>query len=158
MPLPHLGIAHPVRVCETCYDERNNQKIVKSPPVPSTISTSTVSQPNRSMQPRSARVEDDDDKDLKLALQMSLEEAKRSGIDTQPVSSRLELPKPVTQPVPAQTDNSEDEDLKAAIAASLRDMENQKTMDYPSVQPISPSPKNSSPPKDNPTTEYQVLS
>ena len=159
MPLPHLGIAQPVRVCETCYDERNSQKTVKSPPVVSSTSSTAASQHNRSMQPRSARVEDDDDKDLKLALQMSLEEAKRSGIDTQRSSSRPEPPKPVAQPVSAQTDNAEDEDLKAAIAASLRDMESKKTMDYPSVQPISPSPPmDFSPTKDNVTSEYQVTS
>ena len=161
MPLPHLGIAQPVRVCETCYDERNSQKI-KSPPVLSTTSSATASLPNRSMQPRSARVEDDDDKDLKLALQMSLEEAKRIGIDTQHTSSRPEPPKPVTQPVPAQpaiTESTEDEDLKAAIAASLKDMESKKPTDYPSVHPISLSPpKDSSPPKDNVTSEYQVTS
>lgn len=161
MPLPHLGIAQPVRVCETCYDERNTQKIVKSPPVLSTTSSAAASQPNR-LQPRSARVEDDDDKDLKLALQMSLEEARRSGIDAQRTPSRPEPPKPDTQPVPAQTDNienTEDEDLKAAIAASLKDMESKKTMDYPSVQPVSPSPpKGSSLPKDNVKNEYQVIS
>ena len=159
MPLPHLGIAQPVRVCETCYDERNSQKTVKSPPIPPSTSSAATSQSNRLMQPRSARVEDDDDKDLKLALQMSLEEAKRSAIDTQRPPSRPEPPKPATQPVPAQTGNTEDEDLKAAIAASLRDMESKKTVVYPSVQPISPSPpKDYSPSKDNVTSEYQVTS
>src|SRR5208282_4679002 len=77
MPLPHLGITQPVRVCETCFEERNNQKIVKSQAAVPT-SLQATPQSSRTMQPRSARVEDDDDKDLKLALKMSLEEAKRS--------------------------------------------------------------------------------
>jgi len=95
------------------------------------------------MHPRSARVEDDDDKDLKLALQMSLEEAKRSGIVTQPAAPKSEPVKAVVQPTASSnTQDTEDEDLKAAIAASLKDMENKKTMEYPSVQPAtSPQPQ-----------------
>ena len=90
------------------------------------------------MHPRSARVEDDDDRDLKLALQMSLEEAKRSGIDAQPAAPKSEPVKPVVQPtVTRNTQEAEDEDLKAAIAASLKDMESKKTVQYPSVQPVS---------------------
>ena len=113
------------------------------------------------MQPRSARVEDDDDKDLKLALQMSLEEARRSGIVAEPASSRPEPSKSVTQPIVPQTQEAEDESLRAAIAASLKDMENHKTaMDYPSVQHISSPHQNLSPPKDkdNVSSEYPVPS
>lgn len=158
MPLPHLGITQPVRVCETCFEERNNQKIVKSPSAVPT-SLQVAPQSSRTMQPRSARVEDDDDKDLKLALQMSLEEAKRSGIDTQPPTLRPEPPKTVPQPVVTQrTESSEDEDLKAAIAASLKDMEAKKAMEYPSVRPISQSPPvNTTETSDNASSQYQVL-
>lgn len=130
MALPHLGITQPVRVCETCYDERNSAKLkspVISPPASAT----------RTMQPRSARVEDDDDKQLKLALQMSLEEAKRLGIDTSSTSSRHEPPKPTPQSSTSRrVEEQEDEDLKAAIAASLKDIEPKKAVEYPSVQPI----------------------
>ena len=136
MPLPHLGIVQPVRVCETCYEEKNNPKNIKSPTVTSTSLPSTLS--TRAMHPRSPRVQDDNDEDLKLALQMSLEEAKRAGIDAQPAAPRSEPVKPAVQPTLTQnTQETEDEDLKAAIAASLKDMENKKTMEYPSVQPVS---------------------
>jgi Ubiquitin interaction motif len=105
------------------------------------------------MHPRSARVEDDDDRDLKLALQMSLEEAKRSGIDTQPAAPKSEPVKPVVQPTVARdTQEAEDEDLKAAIAASLKDMESKKTMEYPSVQPVT-SPQ-SQPTTSTPSAQY----
>jgi growth factor-regulated tyrosine kinase substrate len=86
------------------------------------------------MQPRSARVEADDDKDLKLALQMSLEEAKRAGISSPAPAIQAEPPKPVAQSTAQNTAEGEDEDLKAAIAASLKDMESKKTMQYPTLQ------------------------
>lgn len=86
------------------------------------------------MQPRSARVEADDDKDLKLALQMSLEEAKRAGISSPAPPIQAEPPKPVAQSTAQNTAEGEDEDLKAAIAASLKDMESKKTMQYPTLQ------------------------
>jgi growth factor-regulated tyrosine kinase substrate len=85
------------------------------------------------MLPRSARIEDDDDKDLKLALQMSLEEAKRNGIASPTPPVQAQQVQAATQPVVQSTD-SEDEDLKAAIAASLKDMESKKTMQYPTLQ------------------------
>lgn len=95
------------------------------------------------MQPRNARVEDDDDKDLKLALQMSLEEAKRTGINTQSGPSRPEPSVGTSQSnINQRTQDNEDEDLKAAIAASLKDMEEKKTVEYPKtaeyppVQPV----------------------
>lgn len=140
MPLPRLGIVQPVRVCETCYDEITAPKIVK--PASSTT-VPTASQSGRSLQPRSARIEDEDDRDLKMALQMSLEEARRSGAATsQPAAPRQDPSRPAPQSNP-RTDDVEDEDLKAAIAASLKDMEAMKGIQYPSVQstqPISQQP------------------
>lgn len=96
------------------------------------------------MQPRSARVEEDDDRDLRLALQMSLEEAKRA--------AKPAVESPVTQRLPrvpeerGKEPNPEDEDpdLKAAIAASLRDMEQQKAAkaaETPAVQSYEPASK-----------------
>jgi hepatocyte growth factor-regulated tyrosine kinase substrate len=138
MPLPRLGIVQPVRVCETCYDELNAAKTVKPP---SSAIAPTDNQSNRSLQPRNARIEDDDDRDLKRALQMSLEEVMRAGN----AGPRQEPSRPAN-PNNAQTDDAEDDDLKAAIAASLKDMEAKKGIQYPSVQPTQPvNPVNEQP-------------
>lgn len=128
IPLPHIGIVQPVRVCDGCHAKIKNPK------------PSAPKQDNRlhkhksaSMQPRNARIEDDDDEDLKRALAMSLEDVKASQ-PLPPYSSRpaqtttAQTSKPVSKPTPkpAPIEEEEDEELKAAIAASLRDMEQQK--------------------------------
>lgn len=83
------------------------------------------------MQPRSARVDDGFDEDLKRALAMSLEEVNGHGNSGYVTQSKIQpaaapttmTSKPTTAPKPAE---EEDDDLKAAIAASLADMEEQK--------------------------------
>jgi growth factor-regulated tyrosine kinase substrate len=152
MPLPHLGIVQPVRVCETCYEERN-LKIAKSAPAAIAASPAPAGLSTRLMQPRSARVEDDDDKDLKMALQMSLEEAKRSSHPSPAAVSQFQPAKSVNQPInpPQNAQETDDEDLKAAIAASLKDMEVKKAIEYPPVQ-VSSSPQAVI----HPSGQYQV--
>jgi hypothetical protein len=58
-------------------------------------------------------------------------------MDAQPAAPKSEPVKPVVQPTVTRNTQEEDEDLKAAIAASLKDMESKKTVQYPSVQPVS---------------------
>jgi hepatocyte growth factor-regulated tyrosine kinase substrate len=83
------------------------------------------------MQPRSARVDDGFDEDLKRALAMSLEEVNgQSGSGYVP-QAKLQTSKPPTtngtsKPSVNKPAEEEDDDLKAAIAASLADMEEQK--------------------------------
>ena len=151
-PLPHLGIVQPVRICETCYEERN-LKIAKSTSAAVGAPSTPAVPSTRLMQPRNARVEDDDDKDLKMALQMSLEEAKRVPHPPLATVQKYEAPKSVTQnPNPTRnTQETEDEDLKAAIAASLKDMEAKKAIEYPPVQ-IASSPQA----PNHPPSQYQV--
>ncbi|KAJ9640414.1 Vacuolar protein-sorting-associated protein 27 [Coniosporium tulheliwenetii] len=86
-----------------------------------------------SMEPRSARVEDSFDADLKRALEMSLEEAKgHSGgyVPQSQLQSQTKPPAPVangsSKPSKAKQEEDDDPELKAAIAASLADMEEQK--------------------------------
>jgi len=79
------------------------------------------------MQPRGARVEPDDDDDLRRALELSLEDAQKKGLlkDVPPLSkpsTTLTTAKVSTPP----NGEDEDEELKAEIAASLKDMEEQK--------------------------------
>lgn len=89
------------------------------------------------MQPRNARVEEDDDEDLKMALKMSLEEATSKPSAGYVSQEQLRANRPVSHVIPQhvklaeqprQKNSSEedDEELKAAISASLRDMEEQK--------------------------------
>lgn len=84
---------------------------------------------NSAMQPRNPRVEQDDDEDLKKALEMSLEDMKGRGSgyvsNQQPVKKVEVAPAQNPAPAPAPMED-EDDELKAAIAASLRDMEVQK--------------------------------
>jgi len=83
------------------------------------------------MQPRSARVDDGFDEDLKKALAMSLEEVNgHSGSGYVPQAKLQSSTAPTTNGTSKTSANkpaeAEDEDLKAAIAASLADMEEQK--------------------------------
>ncbi|KAL7276911.1 Vacuolar protein-sorting-associated protein 27 [Rhizina undulata] len=143
LSLPHIGIVQQVRVCDGCHTKLTEKRTLGSIPKLASHSsthrhhhTAPKSKPAswNSMQPRSARVEDDDDEDLKMALKMSLEEAKSKGstgyVPQQQLQAQKEAQqpsKPVTssQPLKSQ-EEEEDEELKAAIAASLRDMEEQK--------------------------------
>jgi growth factor-regulated tyrosine kinase substrate len=133
IPLPHVGIIQAVRVCDGCHSTLTERKLPASLPKvlqsPKSHSSRRLA-PSASMQPRNARVEQDDDDDLKRALQMSLEEAKGNpGYVPQPSSNTKSSSSPfgaVNKSAPTNTADDEDEELKAAIAASLRDMEEQK--------------------------------
>lgn len=157
MPLPHLGITQPVRVCETCHEERNLAKSSKTQPSNSITSPGLSSAPAKGMQPRNARVEDDDDNDLKLALQMSLEEAKRAG------GYSIDIPRPQRESrlgnastKAANPEEVEDMALKAAIAASLKDLEENRTPNYPSIRESNPRPT-SPPPAPYPACVHSRL-
>lgn len=84
-------------------------------------------------------MEQDDDEDLKKALQMSLDDMKGGGgyvphpQQHQKHQTQYQQPTKVPEstpvkstPAPVAATDDEDEELKAAIAASLRDMEEQK--------------------------------
>ncbi|KAF8540289.1 hypothetical protein BDD12DRAFT_833965 [Trichophaea hybrida] len=134
IPLPHIGIVQPVRVCDGCHTKLTERRIPSSIPkvLQSPKSQSSRRVVSSAMQPRSARVEQDDDEDLKRALQMSLEDVK--GGPTGYVSHQQPTKKAESEPEPSNDTTAatgsaaddEDEQLKAAIAASLRDMEEQK--------------------------------
>ena len=138
IPLPHLGILQPVRVDDGCYIKLTDKSSKggsfgpdKSSPYSPSLTKSRVS---ASMQPRSARVDDGFDEDLKRALAMSLEEVNgHSGAGYVPQSKLSSQPKPKSPEISAISMASatkpveeEDDDLKAAIAASIADMEEQK--------------------------------
>ncbi len=79
------------------------------------------------MEPRSARVEDSFDADLKKALEMSLEDAKGNSSSGFVSQSQLQSQSRTTNgPSKKEPEEEEDADLAAAIAASLADMEEQK--------------------------------
>jgi len=84
------------------------------------------------MQPRSARVDEGFDEDLKRALAMSLEEVNNhSGAGYVPqaklqAASKEPIANGTSKPSASKPAEEEDDDLKAAIAASLADMEEQK--------------------------------
>jgi growth factor-regulated tyrosine kinase substrate len=80
------------------------------------------------MEPRSARVDDSFDADLKRALEMSLEDAKGNSSSGFVSQSQLQSrPKSSTNGTAKKEPQEDDDpDLAAAIAASLADMEEQK--------------------------------
>ncbi|KAL2755591.1 hypothetical protein ACRALDRAFT_1064356 [Sodiomyces alcalophilus JCM 7366] len=129
LPLPHLGIMQAVRVDDGCYAKLMDKSgkgghsaaasLDKSPTYPhKSRSTST-------MQPRSARVEDGFDEDLKKALALSLEDTKGYA-EPKSHSSHQQPTKMNGKSSTGPQADEEDDDLKAAIAASLADMEEQK--------------------------------
>jgi growth factor-regulated tyrosine kinase substrate len=129
LPLPHLGILTPVRVDDGCYIKLTD-KSSKGGSFANERSPIHKHKHHSSMQPRSARVDDGFDEDLKRALAMSLEEVNgHSGAGYVP-QAKIQSPKPATngtsKPSANKPAEEEDADLKAAIAASLADMEEQK--------------------------------
>lgn len=134
LPLPHLGILQPVRVDDGCYTKLTD----KSSKGGSFANDRSAQKhkPQASMQPRSARVDDGFDEDLKRALAMSLEDVNNhSGAGYAPQSKlQSTVAKPqeptiisgVSKSSTTRNGDEDDADLKAAIAASLADMEEQK--------------------------------
>ncbi|KAK8210510.1 hypothetical protein IWZ01DRAFT_281674 [Phyllosticta capitalensis] len=123
IPLPHLGIMQPVRVDDGCHVKLTDKS--RATPVARGFDAAKPAKTlyQGSLEPRSARVEDSFDADLKKALEMSLEEVKAntsSGYVPQP---QLQSKAPNGQ---AQNEEDDDPDLRAAIAASMADMEEQK--------------------------------
>ncbi|CAJ2505202.1 Uu.00g125960.m01.CDS01 [Anthostomella pinea] len=138
LPLPHLGIMQPVRVDDGCYARLTDKSSKGLIPPERSPSSSSFPHKNHStsasMQPRSARVDDAFDQDLKKALAMSLEEVQSHSqgyvppVDNTPAATHANVASAVNDAVSASANapDEEDEDLKAAIAASLADMEEQK--------------------------------
>ena len=135
LPLPHLGILQPVRVDDGCHIKLTDKSAKGGSFANERSSSKHKSQP-ASMQPRSARVDDGFDEDLKKALAMSLEEVNgHAGAGYVP-QAKITQPAPKAQEASSKmaiSQNSgnknpeeEDDDLKAAIAASIADMEEQK--------------------------------
>lgn len=97
IPLVSLGIMQPVRVCDDCY------QIHKSKNAEATPATRGLPEPRG----------DDDDDELRRAIQASLNDTQISGTRVTPV-----VP---TVPQVSAPEEEMDDDLKAAIAASLQD-------------------------------------
>lgn len=126
MPLPHLGIATPVRVCDGCFSKKAQSQPSNTQSLPPSTIRPTV--PSYQQVGTSKHSAEHEDMEFKRALEMSLAESKQSS-----------MPKTV-QAVPAQAINAgdeEDEDLKAAIAASLQETKQQEPVKeaytYPSL-------------------------
>lgn len=120
----------PVRVDDGCHDKLTARS--RGTPAPRPFDTPNPHKTlyQGSMEPRSARVEDGFDADLRKALEMSLEDAKGNSSSGFVSQSQLQLQsqsKPSTNgTAKKQPQEEEDPDLAAAIAASLADMEEQK--------------------------------
>ncbi|CAG8464940.1 8752_t:CDS:10 [Paraglomus brasilianum] len=119
--LPHFGINEPVRVCDSCFMRRTlrnrsasldlSPNITKPYLLPPTISAPAS---------KSHFSEDEDDEDIKKAIELSLKEAESSrGRYTSPPQKKPEVKKEEKKAA-----EEEDKELAAAIAASLKDMEN----------------------------------
>ncbi|CAG8452104.1 10846_t:CDS:10 [Paraglomus occultum] len=118
--LPNFGINDPVRVCDPCFGKRTLRNRSASLDLSPSITkpylvTPTISAPAS----KSHFSDDEDDEDIKKAIELSLKEAESSrGRYTSPPKKKPEVKKE------EKVAEEDDEELAAAIAASLKDMEN----------------------------------
>ncbi|CAG8659394.1 8654_t:CDS:2, partial [Cetraspora pellucida] len=123
--LPHIGINDPVRVCDTCYMNKQFKARSINPadfkpysssaqPTLYSNSISPVVNGNHNT-PSPQNTDHEDDTDLKKAIELSLKEAEFNKNYVQPV-----LQKSAKKIEPAE---QEKEDIAAAIAASLQDVQ-----------------------------------
>ncbi|KAK9720179.1 Vacuolar protein-sorting-associated protein 27, partial [Basidiobolus ranarum] len=134
MPLPHFGIHEDVRVCHGCYPKL--KKVVNLTPS-SFQDPSSVNSPDnaKSLTPQTSKVTattgtsnnnstanvDDEDDDLKRAIELSIKEAEnRSGYSGYAPASQVK-PQEDIKSKPVVKEEEEDPELAAAIAASLRE-------------------------------------
>ncbi|KIX96410.1 uncharacterized protein Z520_07676 [Fonsecaea multimorphosa CBS 102226] len=150
IPLPHLGIMQPVRVDDGCYD-----KLTKKSGGGSDRRVSFAPKPS-SMQPRSARIENNSsfDEDLKRALEMSLEEAKGISSSGYVPQSQPKQEPPKTNAV--SNEEEDDPDLKAAIALSLKEAEEQAKKHAASLKKTTTDGATSAQPFVMPKNDYEL--
>ncbi|KAI5778358.1 hypothetical protein EDC01DRAFT_340807 [Geopyxis carbonaria] len=132
IPLPRIGIVQPVRVCDGCHTRLTEKRPTTLLPKPlvSNSQGSLTRQTLSEMQPRNARVEQDDDEDFKRALQMSLEDVQNKGNGGDITVQKTQTNVTGTLAARDTAADDEEDELKAAIAASLRDMEEQKSRSF----------------------------
>lgn len=140
IPLVHLGLMEPVRVCDNCYEKvkaknsGNLKKVQKN------------SHTDRSL--NASDTLDDEDEQLRKAIELSLQDSGvRVGSYNQPPPSPPlpAIPPPsVPKIAPPLNEEEEDEDMKAAIAASLKEFEAQERLYKQPVQQ-EPTPQVQSP-------------
>ena len=128
IPLPDLGIYEDVRVCDNCYDEYTEKRRAQD-------KTKKVKKKKTKRSHKSADVskyeDEDEDEQLRRAIELSLKEAQAAGITSNADSNNLmsEKNKPLSRTQGTSTtadDDANDPDLKAAIEASLREAEEEK--------------------------------
>ncbi|RIB21262.1 hypothetical protein C2G38_1962740 [Gigaspora rosea] len=123
--LPHIGINEPVRVCDTCYMNKqfkarsinpaDFKPYSNSTPLPTLYSNSISPAVNGNHNTSSPQnTDNEDDADLKKAIELSLKEAEFNKNYVQPA-----LQKSARKLEPAK---QEEEDIAAAIAASLQEI------------------------------------
>lgn len=106
IPLVSLGILLPVRVCDDCYQIHKNG--------PSTKTKNAPTEPTKATK-HSRRNDDEEDDELKRAIELSLKE-------TLFQASYVPPPETLSVAPPSATNDSDlDDDIKAAIKASLED-------------------------------------
>lgn len=127
MPLPHLGITTPVRVCDSCF--AGQKQVSNEAPVFDAAKMRPSWQ--QAPKPTQAKSNDHDDMELKRALELSLAESQRQD---RPQVSRVEQKKPAQE--------EDDDDLKAAIEASLKETRQEAPREVYSYPTLSSSSNN----------------
>ncbi|SCV03907.1 LAME_0H14202g1_1 [Lachancea meyersii CBS 8951] len=112
--LPDLGLYEPVRVCDDCYREYDHKRLSDK---------KHQKKSKRSSKRSSQDVQEQEDEELRRAIELSLRESHASETFVPVVPAVPAEPKKATT---AFTEEEQDEDLKAAIEASLREAEEQK--------------------------------
>ena len=120
--LPELGITVPVRVCDTCYQEHMDKLEAQK-------KTSGKKAHGKHKKISNKYGTDDEDEDLKRAIELSLQEA---GVTPEATASAHS-----PQPPPYE---DEDAEMKAAIAASLQDLHQREKTETDAIS-SSDSPK-----------------
>ncbi|ORY00573.1 ubiquitin binding protein [Basidiobolus meristosporus CBS 931.73] len=167
MPLPHFGIHEDVRVCHGCYPKL--KKVVSLTPSFQPSSLGTATEPSKPIVPpaskttattgpsnsTSATNADDEDEDLKRAIELSIKEAEsRSGYGGYTPASQNKPQAQAQVKSTPEVKEEDDPDLAAAIAASLKEthisqswsnLDNTRHSPYENVNTNSQSQKASAP-------------